>query len=56
MGKCHYAVCGISLGLCCHACCCRNGMAPVHLAALKGHAKCIEFLVTKGVNINVQQE
>ena len=45
-------VCGIERGVCSHACCCRNGMAPIHLAAEGGHASCIEFLVTKGADIH----
>jgi ankyrin repeat protein len=37
-----------------HACCCRNGYAPIHKAAFYGHLSCLEFLVARGADVNVQ--
>ncbi len=34
-----------------HACCCRNGAAPIHSAALSGHLSCLEFLVARGADV-----
>jgi len=35
-----------------HGVYCRNGFAPIHWAARKGHASCIECLVALGVDVD----
>ncbi len=37
-----------------HACRCRCGWAPVHRAALHGRIPFIEFLLSKGADVNAQ--
>ena len=34
-----------------HACCCRDGEAPIHKAADVGHLSCVEFLVARGADV-----
>ena len=35
-----------------HACCCREGKAPIHEAAYRGHLLILEFLVARGVDVH----
>ena len=35
-----------------HACCCRDGQAPIHWAALGGDLSCLEFLVARGADVH----
>ena len=37
-----------------HACCCRDGEAPIHLAAKNGNVLCLEFLVARGADVHAQ--
>ena len=37
-----------------HACCCSRFEAPIHLAAEQGDLSCLEFLVTRGADVNSQ--
>ncbi len=37
-----------------HACCCREGRAPIHLAAREGHLSIVEFLVARGADVHAQ--
>ena len=37
-----------------HARCCRDGWAPVHLAARFGHLPCLEWLVAGGADVHVE--
>ena len=39
-----------------HACCCRDGWAPIHKAAYNGHLSCLEFLVARGADVHAQDE
>ncbi len=39
-----------------HACCCRDGEAPIHKAALGGYLSCLEFLVARGADVHAQDE
>ncbi len=39
-----------------HACCCRDGQAPIHKAAKDGHLSCVEFLVARGADVHAQDE
>jgi hypothetical protein len=39
-----------------HACCCRDGQAPIHKAAEGGHLSCLEFLVARGADVHAQDE
>ena len=39
-----------------HACCCRDGEAPIHKAAEVGHLSILEFLVARGADVNVQNK
>ena len=39
-----------------HACCCRNGEAPIHKAAERGHLSCMEFLVARGADVHAQDK
>jgi hypothetical protein len=34
--------------------CCRDGRAPVHVAASEGHLSCLEFLVGRNADVNAQ--
>ena len=34
-----------------HACCCRDGKAPIHKAADGGHLSILEFLVARGADV-----
>ncbi len=34
--------------------CCRDGEAPVHVAASGGHLSCLEFLVARNADVNAQ--
>jgi ankyrin repeat protein len=35
-----------------HACCCRDGWAPIHSAAANGQLSCLEFLVARGADVH----
>jgi hypothetical protein len=35
-----------------HACCCRDGQAPIHKAAKAGYLSILEFLVARGADVN----
>ena len=48
--------CGIEGGASSHACCCRNGEAPIHKAVVGGHLSCLELLLTRNADVNVQDE
>jgi hypothetical protein len=37
-----------------HACCCRDGQAPIHLAAEQGDLSILEFLLARGANVHAQ--
>ena len=37
-----------------HACCCRDGGAPIYKAARGGHLSCLEFLVDRGADVHAQ--
>ena len=37
-----------------HACCCRDGEAPIHWAAGQGHMSILEFLVARGADVHAQ--
>ncbi len=37
-----------------HACCCRDGWAPIHWAARGGHLLILEFLLARGANVHAQ--
>ena len=37
-----------------HACCCRDGQAPIHWAAWGGHLSTLEFLVARGADVHAQ--
>jgi hypothetical protein len=37
-----------------HACCCRDGAAPIHMAAFQDHLSCVEFLVARGADVHAQ--
>ena len=37
-----------------HACFCRSGQAPIHLAASNGFLPCLEWLVAKGADYHAQ--
>ena len=39
-----------------HACCCRDGQAPIHMAATRGDLSCLEFLVARGADIHAQTQ
>ncbi len=39
-----------------HACCCRDGWAPIHWAARGGYLSCLEFLVARGADVHAQDE
>ena len=39
-----------------HACSCRTGWAPIHLAAANGHLSIMEFLVARGADVHAQNE
>ena len=49
-------VCGIEGGASSHACCCRDGVAPVHVAAGLGHLSFLELLLTKNADVNAQDK
>ncbi len=34
--------------------CCRDGEAPIHGAASRGHLSCLEFLVARNADVNAQ--
>jgi hypothetical protein len=36
--------------------CCRDGRAPIHEAASRGHLSCLEFLVARNADVNAQTE
>ena len=40
----------------CNACCCRDGMAPIHSAASGGSVACIEFLITRGADVHARDK
>ena len=37
-----------------HACCCRDGQAPIHLAAKNGNLSCLELFVARGADVHAQ--
>jgi hypothetical protein len=37
-----------------HACCCRDGRAPIYKAAEWGHLSILEFLVARGADVHAQ--
>ncbi len=37
-----------------HACCCRYGQTPIHLAARRGDLSSLEFLVARGADVHAQ--
>jgi hypothetical protein len=39
-----------------HACCCRDGEAPTHLAAEEGYLSILEFLVARGADVHAQDK
>ena len=39
-----------------HACCCRNGQAPIHRAAEAGYLSILEFLVARGADVHAQDK
>ena len=39
-----------------HACCCRDGRAPIHRSAQQGDLSCVEFLVARGADVHAQDE
>ncbi len=39
-----------------HACCCRDGRAPIHEAAANGHLSILEFLVARGADVHAQDK
>jgi ankyrin repeat protein len=49
-------VCEIEGGASCNACCCRDGSAPIHKAALGGHLSCLELLLTRNADVNALDE
>ncbi len=55
-GKCCCVVCEIEGGARSDACRCRDGIAPIHLAARGGHVSTVELLISKNVDVNVQDK
>ena len=49
-------VCGIEGGASSHACCGRDGRAPIYWAAEGGHLSCLELLLSRNADVNVQDE
>ncbi len=55
-GECCCVVCEIEGGARSDACRCRDGIAPIHLAARGGHVSTVELLISKNVDVNVQDK
>jgi hypothetical protein len=47
---------GLSVGRDLTLVCCRQGTAPIHLAAARGHVAAIECLHSKGADVNLKDE
>ena len=55
-GGCCCVVCEIEGGARSDACCCRDGIAPIQLAAEGGHISTVELLLSKNADVNLQDK
>jgi hypothetical protein len=39
-----------------HACCCRDGWAPIHWAAGGGHSSTVELLIANDADVNARDK
>ncbi len=51
-----FAALDVELGARCDACHDRIGQAPIHWAAEGGHTSTVELLISKGADVNLQDE